>query len=816
MSEILKKVREVDPNNSDAVKEVLTSFFQNIVKYTEANCNKWLRSLEDVLSRFPRYCSTHKTTIETHLTHFINSSNYYDVIQAAKCAHALQQVSWPQDKSVTAKSAWRDQMTLLCDAAHSLIDALFIPSVELYQKGSKKNDTQKNSSSPLTAALSKINSTATAGATNRQTLLQTRLRNVFIFIQAMIVEIYPVPKPIQPQTILNVIVRSLSVTSGKKSQVTDVGSLKIQALRTLDALNACLGANLIPFSPLVFRIVMQTFRWTSDNQTEGSRQVRSHTYKSLSNWLTTLHSHRLSGHTWEDEITTHIIDDITPVKKTVELTMTGGQPLKNLSKKARRKLQNQMLKESTISTHIPGEKNKVVEFEEIKNDIAMSALGCAEIFLSVCGVFLKPTTHKLFQEHLVRECFNASTYSDEYVLSLLRTLEASRKTTPSTVPPPTQYCLQLYSTLSNNQCIEIARFCSQALLDIRMHLHCSPPSLNFALELPKEKDPIEKSRVVSERNVEALKKLLGDRMPDEENIEVITIHDEPSKKRPRLDQDNISISSESVCSVEITNDGKDKEVTEELEIEGNEEELGEEVTNNDDEDVDMRAGNSIEDVDGTTKEIEDQIVDSAEKISEDVKEMETKATSIYDAKTQLETNISNDDIDEDNQTLSMEVAYDLPTAVDKVRVLDQMDDDNLPSTNDTDDVQITCGQVILTSQDNEIEKTKESDEVTLDVNKDEDAKKVNESNQTSDVITIDDTVTSSYKAVTDDVVTNNAVTTDDILTNGVEKTNGNVNEMITQVPDSNITDKLSKPDDISVDDMMADFVDEVNDQTAEA
>lgn len=40
----------------------------------------------------------------------------------------------------------------------------------------------------------------------------------------------------------------------------------------------------------------------------------------------------------------------------------SGQPLKNLSKKAKRKLQNTMLKESTISAHMPGEKNKHVMY----------------------------------------------------------------------------------------------------------------------------------------------------------------------------------------------------------------------------------------------------------------------------------------------------------------------------------------------------------------------------------------------------------------------------------------------------------------------
>lgn len=49
-------------------------------------------------------------------------------------------------------------------------------------------------------------------------------------------------------------------------------------------------------------------------------------YSSLSRWLNTLHVHRVSsdgkGRSWEDEITNHIITDITPPKKTVELTVS--------------------------------------------------------------------------------------------------------------------------------------------------------------------------------------------------------------------------------------------------------------------------------------------------------------------------------------------------------------------------------------------------------------------------------------------------------------------------------------------------------------
>lgn len=48
-------------------------------------------------------------------------------------------------------------------------------------------------------------------------------------------EIYPVAKPIRPQIILDVIIRALSVTSGTNIDV-NIASVKIQSLRTLDAL----------------------------------------------------------------------------------------------------------------------------------------------------------------------------------------------------------------------------------------------------------------------------------------------------------------------------------------------------------------------------------------------------------------------------------------------------------------------------------------------------------------------------------------------------------------------------------------------------
>ncbi|KOB64067.1 Proline-, glutamic acid-and leucine-rich protein 1, partial [Operophtera brumata] len=243
--QILNRVRDVDASDSEAVKEALNAFFQNLLKYKDIDCNRWLRALLNVINR---YCGTHRPTIESYLTHFLTSNNFFNVIEAAKCAHAVQQ-------------------------------------------------------------------------------------------------------PIQPQLILAVILQALSAPGSEDS--ANVTAIKIQALRTLDALQ--------------------------------------------------------------------------------------------------------------------------------------------------------------FQELLVRECFALHDHASARAMCVLRALEACRTSGSLKVPPPTQYCLQLYSDLVNSPQREVSKFCSQALMDIRLHLHCSPASLSFSLgeQSQKQKDKEEGRKRVSERNRVVLEKLLG-------------------------------------------------------------------------------------------------------------------------------------------------------------------------------------------------------------------------------------------------------------------------------------------------------------------
>ncbi|XP_047503373.1 proline-, glutamic acid- and leucine-rich protein 1-like [Pieris napi] len=770
MSLILKKIRDVDPNNSEAVKECLTGFFQNLMKQSEPK--RWLKALDDVIRRFPKYCISHRGVIENFIISFLNSNKYNNVIEAAKCAHSLQQVRPSQEKTSTPKSCWRNQMTLLCSVTHNLIDKLFPDSPSMYTNN-LENKLQNITNTPLNTALSQLNIAGGKDAERRKRLI-TRLENIFVFIQAMLVETYPVAKPIQPQLILDIIVHALSIARSIGQPLNNIAQMKTAALRTLDALIACLGPHLIPYSPLVFRLVMQTLRWTSDNATKETKSVRCGAYNTLKRWLSILHVHKMadSRASMEDELTSHIINDITPTKKLVQLTM-GPQPTKNLSKKAKRKLATTQLQESTIATHMPGEKNKNIECKE-SNEVAVAALECAETLFIVCGIFLKPTTHKVFQERLVRECFNLSSYDDNQAMLLLRTLEACRKTTPNTVPPPTQYCLHLYSTNVTSNQPEIATFCSKAILDIRLHLHCSPPSLNFALQVVEEKT--EKRKKVSEKNRAVLESLLGkNKLPPNERSDIITIADEPANKKTRLSEETerISLSSENISSVEISDDS-DSEVIQEVDVEihePNDIEIQEVNATKNNKGISIEGTVHIEnELDKIPKTDNSAIYDMATQISEctlsengtatptpkTAKDNNLEKNTIYEAPTQLPLNNSIDTLDGDDATSSLEVTYDYPhTGNEKIPVLEKIEDSNLPLSNETDDIQITCGQVLNSQEESKCDSEKSKENL-------------------------------------------------EIVENGVQNVNVEVS-----VCDANVQKKGA----LSVEEMMADFVDEVQDET---
>lgn len=227
-----------------------------------------------------------------------------------------------------------------------------------------------------------------------------------------------------------------------------------------------------------------------------------------------------------------------------------------------------------------------------------------------------------------------------------------------------------------------------------------------------------------------------------EKSEVITIPDEPASKKPRLSDADEKISVSSQSTVEIAEDSHNEE-------------------------------DEVDEVLPTTQVIieDEEFVKPTEKDAErnenneEAKLQDTRTQrNIHEASTQLPViaNESGDTADGPESPHSIEVAYDYPSTENStVKELEKMEEDNLPCSTETDDIQITCGQQIKSSLETSQKKVDETE--------------VKESEAT--VNSLNDKLT-----------------------------NGDCTEKI----ESSVTIKVTEG--VTVEDMLADFVDEVNDE----
>lgn len=293
-------------------------------------------------------------------------------------------------------------------------------------------------------------------------------------------------------------------------------------------------------------------------------------------------------------------------------------------------------------------------------------------------------------------------------------------------------------------------------------------------------------------------------MPSEGLVEkeVITIQDEPSSKRPRLNEDisdKISLSSESAVSIEISDSSSVEEVENDGQLEESTDYIIEPEPNTDTEKVnDIKkteqntqdlttdaAINPSEEIVIPTDDIPNATVENINetdgRIDSDIEMTQadpesTQEYNIHIAKTQLPASLDMNELEKSSPAkspLSNEVVYDYQnTRQEKVTVFEKMEEVTLPSTSDTDDVQINCGQTVKSSQ-GEVSNEAEEPEVSE----------------------------------TNEVVKENGIeiTIEEILENG--------NATSAEIGGSAAVKIRSNEAVVTVDDMLADFVDEVNDQT---
>lgn len=228
LGELLDRCRGLAEVEKVVTSQVFTDVFQTCLpRASEADHDSALDCLEILFSRYTKQCIGQRMAAEKYLAQFLDFRNESAVVGAAKCIHLLQQMRAPWERDSHPKSRWRNHLQRLCDSASLVMDQLFSEAADIYRTGSYFQDlgktpaaeTTSSTGGPLLAMLASVCEVDPAISAGKNSVLANRLCNILVYIQAMLVEAFPVPKPIRPTLILSLLVRIVSVTSADRKSV---------------------------------------------------------------------------------------------------------------------------------------------------------------------------------------------------------------------------------------------------------------------------------------------------------------------------------------------------------------------------------------------------------------------------------------------------------------------------------------------------------------------------------------------------------------------------------------------------------------------
>jgi hypothetical protein len=326
--------------------------------------------------------------------------------------------------------------------------------------------------------------------------LTARFINVSKFLQALLISEFPVEKTVLPDEILGVICRGLAVNSqtmGKNvsPDLVMVGAMlpqiHIALLKVLDCLIMCCECNLLPYAPVVCKLVLQTLKWTSTKKwaygiEKPYGQLRIAAYNTLTLWLRT----SKCGSCVElisEQLVPVVMQDIWFEKEAVTLNVHSTS-----SKKQQKGDQNTSEQQGVWNSR------KYIPDKKANSKTCRAALQVLQCLLHSAATFIKPAVHMLLQETTVGLIFDiqrASRAHDFPVpyaeascrLELYRLLHTLVLEPHATWPPPTQFAFHMLSEGRSDPSLEVSHFCTAALIAVEKLVHPASGTLHFSVSL---------------------------------------------------------------------------------------------------------------------------------------------------------------------------------------------------------------------------------------------------------------------------------------------------------------------------------------------
>ncbi|KAL1513833.1 hypothetical protein ABEB36_003183 [Hypothenemus hampei] len=343
----LGAIIEASHHDSDFNKKFITDFISKVLENCLAKsnvnsheCQSALSTLTTIMKYYSSWFGTHKQKIEDFVLVFLDSNNEVLVYRAALSFHFLQQVGGAGQSGINHKTQFTDSFHKLCHTVHKLYDKLFEYHTEMFEREIFEEpvfnfyDDHKE---------------------NRQVQMRTtskRIHNIYIFIEIMIKTGYPVAKETNPKKLLDVLTRALSfhkcIQRDKEESLEDcqfsllLQSLQCATLKLLRLFIIWLQSNILPFAYSISKILVESIQRTQKCQCYRIEcTYLTSAYKAMSEWLkvskSSLHPQ------FQSRLLECILEDITPLKTQVTLTISDSISSQKSQKAKRKAMVNQII-----------------------------------------------------------------------------------------------------------------------------------------------------------------------------------------------------------------------------------------------------------------------------------------------------------------------------------------------------------------------------------------------------------------------------------------------------------------------------------------
>ncbi|XP_055851289.1 proline-, glutamic acid- and leucine-rich protein 1 [Episyrphus balteatus] len=543
-------IKSVDiPDLSKAfISNFLNKIYDSLSSVIPLAYQSALECIETCLRLHPGPSGPSRGSIEKFLLKFTDTTDENLSLLSGKCLHLLQQVRGGGVQGISQKAAWQNYQMKLLGSLHSLMDSAFANCTELYDDFVEK---EQLNIAPLVLSDEPV---------KRAMQIYIRFRNLIRYLIAALRQPYPVPKAIAPKKILNLITRGLGVTCLmlQRNQISDnlaIGTLlpkmQMHLWELLEATILTLKSHLAMYHTSILGVILDTLKWTSSKKSNGHQKpytsLRSSAYKALSLWCNTM-KHGSRCEIIADNIIEEINFDITPYENAFTLKVLSGAK-KHMSKKARRQLHKAQNEQSNLAqTHSnpsDSQAKKQILSDEGNQKLCIAALQCLRsVFLSA-GCFLKPTVVKSTHLKIVGICLSLSnaTLKREHLynnylcrLEVYNVLYSLILSPHHLCPPPTQITISLLKTAHiGDSNVKVRETCSMFLNYIEKIIHPQKESLIFPPDIREIKNAFLK--VGKEKLLTEDPMINGD--DDEDDEEDESSEDEENEPTPAIEDEEM-------------------------------------------------------------------------------------------------------------------------------------------------------------------------------------------------------------------------------------------------------------------------------------